>query len=167
MDIPKYIEIFKKAESHLDHKLLKKKQMESAVGIYGNSVFLKLFKKSWANPMEDALVAETRIFFSLWINVNAIKEEKLWYNIHALKLRKLIGYKIESRKFAESFRKSFQPYGHHWPNLRVDFGPLTLMEGWQKSNEKNHQQKIIELANRFFEIEHLVEETLINFKVKK
>ena len=44
MDIPKYIEIFKKAESHLDHKLLKKKQMESAVGIYGNSVFLKLFK---------------------------------------------------------------------------------------------------------------------------
>ena len=167
MDIPQYIEIFKKAESDLDHKLLKKKQMESAVGIYGNSVFLKLFKKSWANPMEDALVAETRIFFSVWINVNAINEEKLWYNIHALKLRKLIRYKIESRKFAESFRKSFQPYEHHWPNLSVDFGPLTLMEGWQKSNKKNHQQKIIELANRFLEIEHLVEETLINFKVKK
>jgi hypothetical protein len=45
-------------------------------------------------------------------------------------LRQLRGYKITARDFAADFRGGFKPFARHWPNVSVDFGPLTLMEGW-------------------------------------
>ena len=110
MDFENYLAKFQKAADQLDKKLLREKQIEVAVGTVLNSVFLKLYKKSWANPSPDPLTAETRIFFSVWINDPAIEEQKLLYNIHALKLRKLKGYSIQSRKFADAFRKSFKEF---------------------------------------------------------
>ncbi len=49
MDTAYYIDIFEKLAAQLDKKLLKQKQMMSAVVIYGNSVVLKLCKPGWAN----------------------------------------------------------------------------------------------------------------------
>jgi hypothetical protein len=56
-----------------------------------NSAFLKLYKKSWATPLQNPLTAESRIFFSIWINDSAIEEQKILYKIHAFKLRYLKG----------------------------------------------------------------------------
>ncbi len=164
MDFKKYTDEFKKATGRLDKKLLHKKQIEVATGIVLNSAFLKLYKKSWTTLFQDSLTAESRIFFSIWINDSAIEEQKIFYNIHALKLRKLTGYSIESRKFADAFRASFKPFENKWQNVSVKFGPLTLMEGWISLNEKSFQDEILELANNFLEIEYLVDSTLAKFK---
>jgi hypothetical protein len=164
MDLKNYLSKFQIAAHKLDKKLLNKKQIEVAVGVVLDSVFLKLYKKSWANPLQDPLTAESRIFFSIWINDAAIQEQKILYNIHALKLRKLKGYLIESRKFADSFRAGFKDFENQWPNVSVRFGPLTLMQGWAKVDLQNFQGAILELANHFLEIDFLIDDTLQIFK---
>ena len=164
MDLKHYLPKFQQAVNKLNKKLLHKKNIEVFVGVCMDSVCLKLYKKSWASPAQDPLTAETRIFFSVWVNEAIINEKKLFYNIHALKLRKLPGYKIESRKFAEAFRADFQDFKVQWQNVSVQFGPLTLMEGWLKVDEKNFQDEIVELANKFLAMEHLIDEALAKFK---
>lgn len=164
MDYKSYLDTFQKAANKLDKKVFQKKQVEVAVGEVLNSAFLKLYKKSWANPFQDPLKAETRIFFSIWLNDSTIDKQKLFYNIHALKLRHLKGYSIQSRKFAEAFRENFKLYEHSWQNVRLNFGPLTLMEGWLNIDFDNFQNDIISLANNFLKIEHLIDDTLNEFK---
>ena len=117
-----------------------RKQLEIATGLYGDSVFLKLYKQSWASPSEDPLTAKSRIFFSIWISDSDIAEKKLRYNIHALKLRQLKGYSIASRKFAESFRGDFSEFEPQWPNVSVNYGPLTLMQGWIAFNPEQYRK---------------------------
>ena len=73
----------------IDKKLLDKKHLCIATGVYMDSVFLKLYKLSWANKSADPLSAASRIFFSVWINDQSIRERKILYNIHALKLRQI------------------------------------------------------------------------------
>ena len=164
MDFTKYVNQFHKSADQLDKKVLQKKQIEVAVGVVLHSVYLKLYKKSWANSFQNPLTAESRIFFSIWINDSAKEEQKILYNIHALKLRQLTGYSIQSRKFADLFRDSFKKFEYKWKNVSVRFGPLTLMEGWLKIDSENFQDQILELANNFLEIEHLVDDTLAHFK---
>ena len=165
MDTSFYLDKFQKAADKLDKRLLTKKKVESAVVLYGKDcVVLKLYKRAWANQFQDPLTSESRIFFSVWISDSSIKEQKLLYNIHALKLRQLKGYSIQSRKFAGIFRDSFKAFEHKWKNVSVDFGPQTLMEGWQSIDTENFQNDILELANNFLEIEHLVDDTIANFK---
>ena len=161
-----YLPQFRKAESKIDKKLLKEKKLETATGVVLDSVYLKLYKKSWANLEEDPLTAETRIFFSIWVNESTLRQQKLFYNIHALKLRKLNGYKIESRKFASTFRKSFIKKEEQWPNVSIDFGPLTLMEGWMELNDDKISDNVLMLANNFFEIDIIIDQTLSEFKNK-
>ncbi len=164
MDYKHYLSTFQKASTQLDKKVFREKQLEVAAGEVLNSVFLKLYKKSWTNPCKDPLTSGSRIFFSIWTNNSAIEEQKLFYNIHALKLRHLKGYSIQSRKFADNFRKNFRDYEHNWQNVSVNFGPLTLMEGWQQIYLENFQDDIVKLANNFIDIEHLIDNTLAEFK---
>lgn len=165
MDTSFYLDKFQKASDKLDKRLLAKKQVESAVVLYRKDcVVLKLYKRSWTNPYQDPLTSESRIFFSVWISDSSIKEQKLLYDIHALKLRQLKGYSIQSRKFADIFRYNFKAFEHKWKNVSVDFGPLTLMEGWLKIDIENFHNDILELANNFLEIECLVDNTLVYFR---
>jgi hypothetical protein len=164
MNFTHYLTQFQKAAEQLDKKLLVKKQIEVAVVVVLDSVCLKLYKKSWASPLQDALTAESRIFFSVWITENAIKEKKLLYNIHALKLRQLKGYSIESRKFAEAFRTGFKKHELDWQNVSVAFGPLTLMQGFVNLDESSLQKDIVLLANQFLKIEYLIDELLEQYK---
>lgn len=164
MDTAHYLAEFQEAANLLDQELLKKKDVEVAVGIYLNAVFLKLYKQSWANPSQDPLTTASRIFFSIWINCSEVKEQRLFYNIHALKLNHLKGYSIKSRKFADSFRSKFKDYEYKWKNVSVNFGPLTLMQGCINIDTENFQQEIIALSNQFLEIEHLIDQTLVTFK---
>ena len=164
MDYENYLVQFQKVADRLDKKVLDKKQVEAAVGIYLDSVCLKLYKKSWANEFQDPLTSPSRIFFSVWINDLTIRDHKIFYNIHALKLRKLRGYLIESRKFADAFRTRFKKFEHQWPNVSVKFGPLTLMEGWLEIDLEDFEDEILGLANNFLEIEQLIDKTLVEFK---
>lgn len=159
-----YLNQFQKVADQLDLKLLDKNQIEISVGIVLDSACLKLYKKSWTNDIQNPLTAESRIFFSVWINDSTIEKQKIMYNIHALKLRNLKGYSIQSRKFAETFRTGFNAYQNEWSNVSVNHGPLTLMEGWIKLDLENIEKDILELANNFLTIEHLIDETLVQFK---
>jgi len=160
MDIGYYLGIFQKAADRLDKRQIIQKQTEVATGIYLDSVFLKVYKLSWANKTPDPLTASSRIFFSVWINDRAIKENKICYNIHAFKLRHLNGYSIASREFAADFRREFTRFENHWPNVSTEFGPLTLMEGWVKFNETAAQDDIMRLVKKFLKIAYLIDELL-------
>jgi len=165
MDTNYYWEIFQSARESLDKSTLAKKKMESRVVFYGKDcIVLKLFKNTWANPFEDPLTSESRIFFSVWVSESSLKEQKLLYNIHALKLRQLKNYSIQSRKFAETFRDRIGDYVSKWENLRLDFGPQTLMEGWMNLDPENIQDTIILLSNHFLDMAHVMDETLNQFK---
>ncbi len=164
MKYKNYIELFKKIETSIDKKILKNKKIESAVGLVLESAYLKLYKKSWTNNSENPLNEETRIFFSIWINEITLKENKIYYNIHALKLRKSKNYTIESRKFANLFREDFESYKNKWKNVSVDFGPLTLMQGWIPLNNETIKEDVLELTNNFLELDHLIDKTLSKFK---
>jgi hypothetical protein len=165
IDCKYYLNTFQKAADQLDKEVLQKKQIEVAVGEVLNSFFLKLYKNSWTNPSKDPLTSESRIFFSIWINDSAIAENKIFYNIHALKLRYLTGYKIQSRRFADSFRDRFKKIDNKWENVSVKFGPLTLMEGWIKLDDEKVQGDVLNLANGFLDVENMIDETLAEFKI--
>lgn len=167
MDTAFYLNKFKQAANRLNKEQLQEKQLEVAAGEVLDSVFLKLYKKSWASPQQDPLTAQSRIFFSVWVNDQTIEAQKISYNIHALKLRHLQGHKIESRKFAALFRADFKAFQSSWPNVSVDFGPLTLMEGWIKIDQENIEEDILKLAHRFLAIEQLVDATLAHFKTNR
>ena len=151
----------------LDPDRLKEKQLEFAVGILEpavstgmESVYLKLFKKAWAGGGPDPLTAPSRIFFSIWVYDGAIREGRLYYNIHALKLRDLEGYAIKSRDFAGQFRTAFKKFAPQWPNVSLDYGPQTLMQGWDRLDTKTLPQDAAALAQRFVKIEHLIDDIL-------
>lgn len=64
MDNSIYLDKFKKVADQLDKKLLGKKQIKVAIVEFGKDcIVLKLYKKSWANPFQDTLTSESRIFF--------------------------------------------------------------------------------------------------------
>jgi len=164
MDIA-YLQIFQSAADRLDKQLFAQKDLKVAVVVYQNAVVLKVYRQSWANPVSDPLTAETRIFFSVWINYSDTQKQKLFYNIHAFKLRKLSGYAIESRKFATVFRRDFKKYEPQWQNVSLNFGPLTLMQGWVQFEVEQVEDEIIKLAYNFLEIEHLIDSTIATFKI--
>lgn len=88
----------------------------------------------------------------------------MFYNIHAFKLRDLKGYSISSRDFASNFRSKFNAFKHEWENVSVNFGPLTLMEGWVNYNKLEIERTISNLANNFIKISDLIDETLKIFE---
>jgi len=135
MDFEFYLDKFRGSTKDLDKSQLDKKRLEVSVGTILDSVFLKLYKREWSSDLNSPLTAEARIFFSIWINDKTIRANKISYNIHAFKLRNLKGYSIASKEFADSFRKQFKTVQDNWENVSIDFGPLTLMEGWTEFKE--------------------------------
>jgi len=160
MDVQFYKEKFQKIADGFDKDLLRKKQLEIAVVEILDSVALKVYKKSWANKVQDPLTSRSRIFFSVWVNDKTLKQGKVSYNIHALKLRELEGYKIISTDFANGFRGRFKYFKDLWPNVRLDYGPLTLMEGWVKLDDLNFEERILALGKNFLKIDHIIDDLL-------
>jgi hypothetical protein len=159
-----FLDKFQSSVDQLDKQLFSQNQLELKVGVWLNSVALKIQKKSWLNKSPTARPFEESIFFSVWINDEAIQESKLNYNIHALRLRELTGYSIKSREFAEAFRVRFRKFEKKWPNVSIDFGPLTLMEGWVRIDEKNFENVISDLAYKFVEIQFIIDDLLAERK---
>jgi len=162
MDTTFYLSLFQQVADKLDKRILSEKQLHAETGVWLNSVVLRIHKQHWANNPDAKPQTGPAIFFSIWIGIADIKEHKLFYNIHALKLRKLNGYTLTSRKFAEDFREQFKSLEHNWPNVSMKFGPQTLMEGWIMVNLDNPIEDILQIAHQFIEIDILIENLLIN-----
>lgn len=166
-DLTSYLDTFHSAAQRLDKQLLAQKQLEVSTGIVLDSVCLKLYKRKWTNDLNAPLDAEARIFFSIWLNKDSTKTNRLHYNIHAFKLRKLKGYAVAARVFADSFRKQFKRYQDNWEHVSVQYGPLTLMEGWTELDTENLEDKIVSLANNFIAIDFLIDQSLSEFEIRK
>ncbi|MEO7312376.1 MAG: hypothetical protein ABIX01_18380 [Chitinophagaceae bacterium] len=164
MDFKNYLDAFEKAAKGLDKKLANKKGLEIQTGIWLDAVVLRLQKKHWANKPDEKPHSGPAIFMGIWLDEKSIAANILLYNIHALRLRQLKGYRLQSRIFAASFREKFKDFEPIWPNASVQFGPQTLMQGWSDLNFQTLQKDVLELANKFCEIEFLIEETLGEFK---
>ncbi|MCB0531605.1 MAG: hypothetical protein H6574_07720 [Lewinellaceae bacterium] len=167
MDYKYYLEKFRKSADRIDKKMLSEKHLEIHVGITLNAVVLKLYKTEWVNDKTDPINSKTRIFFAIWVNDETLKQKKVLYNIHALKLRGLKGYAIKSRAFADCFREDFIRFKQNWENVSVEFGPLTLIEGWEHFESAELENKIVKLANNFSSIAYLIDNTLKKFELTK
>ena len=122
-----------KAADRLNGSTLSSLHLEVFTGVVLDSVALKLFDRSWASDADNAISADGRIFFSVWIGEESIKRSKVSYNIHAFQLRSLKDYKLTARAFANDFRARFKKLSRNWPNVSVDYGPLVAM----KRNKRN------------------------------
>jgi len=128
------------------------------------AIAFKIYKPEWASDPATPLTSSGRIFFSIWVTDRSIRENKLLYNIHALKLRQFKTHRLPSRDFAARFRTLLKPHLPDWPNLSIDFGPLTLMQGWIPLNPNTLQSDIIRLAQKFETISPLIDQTIATFK---
>ena len=118
---------------------------------------LKLHKPSWL----PASAPGCGIFFSAWIDAEALRRARVNYNIHALELRRFPDHAIQSRDFAAAFRSAFtasSPSG--WPNLTLDHGPQTLFRGWIKLDPVRLEGDLVALARLFLPIAPLIDELL-------
>ena len=129
-------------------------------GFYWNSFVLKLQKASWTNDPIDRLQNESGIFFSIWITQESAIRGRANYNIHALKMRQLQGYSITSREFAEAFRDGFKATRGDWPNVSVDYGPQTLMQGWTEFDPARFERDALILVERFKHLSLLIDRLL-------
>jgi len=129
-------------------------------GFHKDCAVLKLQKTSWTNDSFDRIQNESGIFFSIWVNADDFGKGRVNYNIHALKLRKLIGYSIASRDFAADFRDRFASVGDCWPNVSVNYGPLTLMQGWSRTNLEHFEEDALVLMERFKDLSPLIDRLL-------
>jgi hypothetical protein len=129
-------------------------------GSYKACSVLKLQKPLWTNDPMDRAENTSGIFFSIWKNDQSIKKNRTNYNIHALKLRDLKGYSIKSRNFAFDFRNAFAPMRSAWPNVSVDYGPLTLMEGWIKADSVHFEKEMLDLMDGFQSLSPLIDRLL-------
>lgn len=161
-----YLQEFKSAISKCNQKDFDSQDIQLFAGIVLDSVAFKAYKPGWASDPENPLSSDGRIFFSVWVNEKSIKEERLYYNIHALKLRELKEYKIASRHFAERFRNNFKSHQNNWMNVSTNYGPQTLMQGWQKLKIDTIQNDVIQLASEFLKISPLIDKTLNDFKIR-
>ncbi|WP_106916605.1 hypothetical protein [Chryseobacterium aurantiacum] len=162
-----YLKEFNSAIEKIPKEEFERCNLEVAIDIVLESAALKLYKAEWSGDPLSPPDATGRIFFSIWINDSSIHEGKMYYNIHALKVRTLKNYTISSRKFAQDFRNEFLKYQKDWPNVRVDYGPLTLMQGWVELKADNLQENIGELVRNFLKISFIIDRVLALYKKDK
>lgn len=164
MDYDFYLKKFLQAASLISEDVLLNNGLKLSVDIILESVALKVYKPEWSEDPQSPLDAQGRIFFSVWVNNKTILENKIYYNIHALKLRTLKDYKIPARDFAQNFRKEFLKFQNDWPNVNVNYGPLTLMEGWLELDADTIEKDVHELAQRFLKISPVVDRVLGQYR---
>jgi len=157
-DVQKLGAVFAKIKARFDernHDGLICKQ-----GSYKDCSVLKLQKASWTNDPMDRVQNKSGIFFSIWVNEASTRKTRTNYNIHALKLRQLEGYSIASRDFANDFRNGFASMRNAWPNVSVEYGPLTLMQGWIEVDSNGLGTYILTLMERFEHLSPLIDRLL-------
>ncbi len=152
--------IFAQIKSRFDERPSVADGLICKQGFYTNSLVLKLQKASWTNDPMNQVRNQSGVFFSIWITEKSAAKNQANYNIHALKLRHLKGYSITSRDFAEDFRNRFASLRKIWPNVNVDYGPLTLMQGWIDIHQQSAEKSIQRLMESFEQLVPLIDHLL-------
>jgi hypothetical protein len=151
-------EVFAKIKARFDEQ--SRNGLICKQGSYKACSVLKLQKPSWTNDPMDRVGNTSGIFFSIWMNNRSMMKNRANYNIHALKLRDLKGYSIKSRDFAFDFRNAFASMRGAWPNVRVEGGPQTLMEGWIKTDSVQVEKEMLDLMDGFESLSPLIDRLL-------
>jgi hypothetical protein len=160
MDTRYYLNQLDKAAKLIDERLFRADEIN--VDIWVDCVVLKIQRREWlGNPPAQAF--KQSVFFSAWLTNESLKHDKLLYNIHALNLRRLSGYRIKSREFAEAFRAEFKPFESNWPNISTAFGPQTLMQGWV-AYDAAQPAIIATLSQNFAQINFIIDDLFNQFK---
>jgi hypothetical protein len=157
-DVKRFCAVFAKIKARFDER--NKDGLICKQGFYTHCPVVKLQRASWTNDPMDRVQNETGIFFSVWIDKDAASKSRANYNIHALKLRQLKGYSITSRNFANDFRDGFASMRDAWPNVSVDYGPQTLMQGWIEIVPKDFEEDTLVLLKRFKPVSRLIDRLL-------
>jgi len=165
MDTHFYLSAFESAIAKCREPRPRDPYLRYFAGLVLNSIALKVYKAEWASDPQNPLTSPGRIFFSIWITEKSVQQNQLLYNIHALKLRQFKTHRIASRDFATQFRTKFQPHAHQWPNLSLDYGPLTLMQGWTPLDPATLETETIQLIRQFETISPLIDKVLHSFIV--
>ncbi len=139
--------------------LLKKHRLHCFTGEVLDCAVLKLQKDTWTT---DAYRGHG-VFFSVWIGEKELKRQRFNYNIHAFKLRLLEGHAIKPVEFAAAFRARFDPAP--WPNLSLDYGPQTLMQGWLPADLATFRRDVLGLMKKFVAIHQIIDEMLAERRV--
>jgi len=157
-DVQQFCAVFAKIKARFDER--NHDGLVCKHGFYTGCSVLKLQKASWTNDPMDRVQNTSGIFLSIWMSEESMRKNRANYNIHALKLRQLAGYSITSRNFANDFRKTFAPLRDAWPNVSVDYGPLTLMQGWIEIDSNGLEKDIVVLMERFEDLSPLIDRLL-------
>ena len=154
-----YLDVFGRVVDR-NRETLECHRLAAFVGERLQSMVLKLQKRGWSSPALHENPIHAGIFFSIWIGAESIEKGVVRYNIHALQLRVLPGHAIKSREFAAAFRKAFEPHRADWPNVSVDYGPLTLMEGAVPLVAGTLEEDVDRLVSLFVPLAAMIDELL-------
>lgn len=150
-----YLDLLSRIRTDSAADLLSKHRLYCETGEWLDSAVLKLQKKEWTDEGMGQ-----GVFFSVWIGKKELKASRFNYNIHALKLRLWKGYSIKPNEFAAAFRERLHALDEAWPNLRTDYGPQTLMQGWLPLDLTTFRQDVLKLMDSFVAIHKVIDEML-------
>ena len=121
---------------------------------------LYIAKPAWTNRFDKNRGATLGIFCSIWVGKTDLTKKKFPYNIHAKTLRKLPGYDIEPRAFADEFRRLVETEVADWPGIKLDHGPSTLLGGKDTCELDSFAEKVEARILGFVSIQHHIDNLL-------
>ena len=149
-----YLAVLEDIRAKQGASLEKKHQLCCQAGELLDCAVLKLQKENWTDGG-----SVQGIFFSVWVGEKELKKRRFNYNIHALKHRLRAGYTIKPGEFAAAFRARLDPTP--WPNLSLDYGPQTLMQGWLPTDLKTFRPDVVGLMKSFVSMHTVIDELLV------
>ena len=144
---------FQKIRDIYDKVASQKSGLLCITSVFEGCQGVKLHRDSWKSGAAE-------IFFSVWPDKDSRTAGRIHYNIHAFKMRQFKGHVVTSRDFADDFRKNFKALSSSWPNVRVDYGPLNLMQGWIEFREETFETDVLGLMSQFAAICPIIDRLL-------
>ena len=126
----------------------------------GEDSYLYIAKKHWTNRFDLEREATIGVFFCVWVSPELVEKQEYAYNIHSKQLHKLPTYKLASREFANEFPKIVKTRVSSWPNIRMDYGPITLLEGRGTLELGSFKETIEERISEFVGIHAQIDKLL-------
>ena len=157
----RYSKILKQQANHHAPSVLRKHGLICKQVPFGDGPPpLYIAKAQWTNRFDEDRDATMGIFCSIWVSPALLEQKIFAYNIHAKKLRDMPGYKLVSRKFARDFRNLVKTQVSNWPNISLDHGPTTLLQGKEICELNSFAEKVEERINGFVDIHQHIDSLL-------